>query len=78
MTGETPAGASAKRLTARPAESEHPGTEINSLQTSWTAPLLLFNVFFDVAVKPVVLDRIGKVKGGHIFVDFFENDVLCE
>ncbi|MED2973698.1 hypothetical protein P4361_15820, partial [Fictibacillus sp. B-59209] len=36
--GETPAGACTKRLTARPAESEQPGTEINSLQTTWTAP----------------------------------------
>ncbi len=39
VTGETPAGACAKRLTARPAESEQPGAEINSYQTSWTAPL---------------------------------------
>ncbi len=45
VTGETPAGACTKRFTARPAESEQPGTEINSLQTSWTAP------FFSKSLK---------------------------
>ncbi|RXZ00536.1 hypothetical protein DMO16_13115 [Fictibacillus sp. S7] len=50
VTGETPAGACAKRLTARPAESERPETEINGFQTCWIAPFLcrdIFNHLFD-------------------------------